>query len=296
MRKLCASLFLLPFLCFSQQPEKVKNDSLWQKGGMFNPNFSQVSLTNWSGGGQSSIAINGLVNLFANYGKDKISWNNELTLGFGLQKQGEDEFRKSDDKIDLASQISKQINKRFSYAGFLGFKSQFTPGYNYPSDTLIISDFLSPAYVLLSAGVTYKRKKWFEFYLSPVTGKLTVVNNTALSDAGAFGVTPGHKLRAEFGGLGRLQIQKDIFENTRLTTKIEAFSNYEENPDHIDVNWEMLIAMKVNKFLTASISTTLVYDHDVNIAIDENNDGITDRMGPRVQFKEVLAIGLSFKL
>lgn len=262
---------------------------------MFNLNFSQVALSNWAGGGQSSMSITGLVNLFANYEKGKITWENSLNLGYGLQQQGEGKLIKSDDRIDFSSQVGKKITKKFSYAGFLGFKSQFTPGYNYPNDSVIISDFLAPGYVLLSVGITYKPKKWIEAYVSPLTGKLTVVNNSVLSNAGAFGVTPGDKIRSEFGGMMRIQIQKNIAENVHLTTKVEAFSNYSENPDHIDVNWEALISMKVNKFLTASISTNLVYDHDVDISIDENKDGIVDKVGPRVQFKEVLAIGLSYK-
>ena len=295
MRKVIVLLMLLPLAGIAQINPTLQKDTLWETGGLANLNFSQVALKNWAGGGESSIAINGLVNLFANYEKDNITWDNALNLGYGLQQQGEGKMLKSDDRIDFSSQVGKKINKKFSYSGFLGFKSQFTPGYNYPNDTVIISDFLAPAYVLLSVGINYKPKKWFEAYVSPLTGKLTVVNNTFLSNAGAFGVTPGDKFRGEFGGMVRVQIQKDLVENVRLTTKVEAFSNYSDEPDHIDVNWEALLAMKVNKFLTASLSTNLIYDHDVDIAVDENNDGVTDKMGPRVQFKEVIAIGLSYK-
>jgi len=295
MRKILVLFMLVPLFGTAQINPTLQQDTLWEKGGLLNLNFSQVALTNWAGGGQNSISINGLVNLFANYEKDKVTWDNALNLGYGLQQQGDGKMLKSDDKIDFSSQVGKKINKKFSYSSFFGFKSQFTPGYNYPNDTVIISDFLAPAYVLLSAGVNYKPKKWFEAYFSPLTGKLTVVNNTILSNAGAFGVTPGDKFRGEFGGMARVQIQKDLVENVRLTTKVEAFSNYSDKPDHIDVNWELLLAMKVNKFLTASLTTNLIYDHDVDIAIDENDDGITDKMGPRVQFKEVIAIGLSYK-
>lgn len=295
MRRLFLILACTPIMAFAQINPTLQQDTLWEKGGLFNLNFSQVALSNWAGGGQSSMSITGLVNLFANYEKGKITWENSLNLGYGLQQQGEGKLIKSDDRIDFSSQVGKKITKKFSYAGFLGFKSQFTPGYNYPNDSVIISDFLAPGYVLLSVGITYKPKKWIEAYVSPLTGKLTVVNNSVLSNAGAFGVTPGDKIRSEFGGMMRIQIQKNIAENVHLTTKVEAFSNYSENPDHIDVNWEALISMKVNKFLTASISTNLVYDHDVDISIDENKDGIVDKVGPRVQFKEVLAIGLSYK-
>ena len=60
--------------------------------------------------------------------------------------------------------------------------------------------------------------------------------------------------------------------------------------------------MKVNKYLTASIITHLIYDADIMIAIDKDDDGVTDLdedgaeiFGPRTQFKEVFGIGLSYK-
>jgi len=86
-----------------------------------------------------------------------------------------------------------------------------------------------------------------------------------------------------------------LMENVKLTTKADFFANYLQNAGNIDVNWETLIAMKINKFLTASLSTHLIYDDDINIAVDRNDDGINDGNGPRIQFKEVLSLGLSYQ-
>jgi hypothetical protein len=52
--------------------------------------------------------------------------------------------------------------------------------------------------------------------------------------------------------------------------------------------------LKVNDFLSATLSTELIYDDDVMIAVDNNDDGVPERTGPRVQFKEVLGIGLNY--
>ena len=76
--------------------------------------------------------------------------------------------------------------------------------------------------------------------------------------------------------------------NINLQTKLELFSNYEE-ATHIDVNWEVLVAMKVNKYISATISTQLIYDHDIDIL---DSDG---KVGPRTQFKEVIGVGVSYK-
>jgi len=57
----------------------------------------------------------------------------------------------------------------------------------------------------------------------------------------------------------------------------------------------VLIAMKINKFITATLATHLIYDDDIMIDVDSNNDGVIDARGPRTQFKEVFAVGFSYK-
>ena len=50
-----------------------------------------------------------------------------------------------------------------------------------------------------------------------------------------------------------------------------------------------------HKYISATVTTHLLYDHDIDIAVDTNDDGITDKVGPRTQFKEVLGVGFSYK-
>lgn len=47
--------------------------------------------------------------------------------------------------------------------------------------------------------------------------------------------------------------------------------------------------MKINKFLSASINTTLKYDDDVKTIDNEGNP-----RGPKVQFKEMLGLGVAY--
>ncbi len=57
--------------------------------------------------------------------------------------------------------------------------------------------------------------------------------------------------------------------------------------------WSVYFDMKVNKIISASISTHLIYDDDIKIRYDSTGDGNKDSEGPRVQFKEIIAVGLS---
>ena len=78
-----------------------------------------------------------------------------------------------------------------------------------------------------------------------------------------------------------------------MDTKLKLFSNYLKSPGNIDVNWDLMLLMKVNKWLSASVSASLIYDDDIDIPLDKNDDGINDNVGPRVQFKEVIGVGLN---
>jgi hypothetical protein len=289
-----------------QIPDTIKDG--WKTGGVISLNLTQVSLTNWSSGGENSVSVNGILSLSANYKKGNSTWDNSLDLGYGFLKSGNSTSKKTDDKIDFTSKYGRKASTHWYYAGLINFKSQMTVGYNYPNDSTEISNFLAPAYILGAIGMDYKPSKIFTLFISPITTKITIVNDQSLADAGAYGVeaaivdtlgkviTKGKTIRSEYGGYLRAILKKDIMKNVNLNTKLELFSNYSEGePENIDVNWEVLIAMKVNKFISATISTQLIYDDDINVSIDNNNDGIIDEVGPRVQFKEVLGIGLTVK-
>jgi hypothetical protein len=279
----------------------------WTNGGMISLNFSQTSLTNWASGGQNSFAGNGLVSLFAGYKEQKMAWDNSLDIGYGMLRQGKDDLRKTDDKIDLFSKYGREAFGSWFIAGMASFKTQMTPGYNYPNDTLIISDLFAPAYALVAVGMDYKPTKDLNLFLAPLTGKFTFVSNQALADAGAFGVDPavydnlgnlitaGKKNRSEIGGYLRFFYKTDLLENVTLQNKLDLFSNYINNPQNIDINWEVMLSMKINKYITFTIATHLIYDDDITVEIDKNGDGIIDEKGPRTQFKEVMAIGFSYK-
>lgn len=278
--------------------KKIATDTVssWKKGALFNLGFSQVSLSNWAAGGNNTVSGNIIVNLHANYVGKKQSWENTLNMGYGVLKQNKSDIQKTDDNLELTSKYGRKASKHWSYAGLLNFNTQFSAGYDYPNDSTKISTFLAPGYLLGAIGMDYKPTTYFSVFLSPITSKTTIVTDKKLSDAGSFGVDAGEKIRNEFGGYARAEFTKEIMKNIKLTSTLGLFSNYLENPENVDVNWEMLILMKVNKYITVSLNTKLIYDHDITITRDSNGDGNNDVNGPRTQFKEILSVGFSYKL
>ncbi len=208
---------------------------VWKTGGQATFIFSQTSFTNWAAGGDNSIAGNSLANMFANYNKKKASWDNILELGYGLVSLGDEGLRKSDDKIDIASKYGRVAYKKWNYSSLINFKSQFANGYEYPNDSVIVSKFLAPAYILLAVGLDYKPDDKMTVFISPFTGKTTIVNDQALADSGAFGMEPalmdtlgnrlkaGTNIRYEFGGYLKFFYKNEILKDIDFQTKLEFF-------------------------------------------------------------------------
>jgi len=273
------------------QDDTTTVEGPWKSNGMATLNFSQVSLTNWAQGGESSYAINALSAFNLNYSKDRSAWDNALDIGYGIQKIGDKNPGKTDDHIDLLSKYGYNISGDWYISSMLNIKTQFTKGYQETdAGQLLISDLFSPGYILLAIGLEYKPNDNFYFSVSPVGGKITMVMNDSLSKVGSFGVDAGKTSRSELGGTVKMGINKDIMENVNLTTTLDLFSSYTESPQNIDISWKAMINMKVNEFLSATISTHLLYDDDIAYTDPKGVD-----RGPRVQFKEILGIGLSFK-
>lgn len=270
--------------------EKTDSIKPWKFNGVTSINFSQVSLSNWAAGGENSYAFNGLLNLSANYSKDKNDWANTLEIGYGVQKQGEQDLRKTDDHIDFVSKYGRKVSKSLFISAMLNFKTQMNEGKKYEEDTsYVISEFLAPGYLQAAIGMEYKPNESFYAVLSPVAGKLTMVLDDTLSARGSFGVDPGNKTRLELGGSATIGVKKEILKNVTFTSTLGLFSNYMENAQNVDVDWKVMINMKINDYLSANLNTHLIYDDDIAY-VDEDGEH-----GARVQFKEVFGVGLTYK-
>jgi hypothetical protein len=283
--KLTIGMLLLAALTFAQDP--VDADTLWKFTGVTSLNFSQLSLTNWAAGGENSVSGNALIKLSPDYDDGTINWDNDLTLGFGLLKQGKNALNKSDDQIELSSKFGYKTGKNWFYTALLNFKTQFANGYSDPEDTdTKISGFMSPGYLSFSLGMDYKPADGFSLFIAPVSSKMTFVLDETLSNAGSFGVSEGESFRGEFGGYIKIAYKKEILKNVLLDTKVDFFSNYIENPQYVDVNWDLLLTFKVNEYISASIMTQLIYDYDIKFGPDPGE--------ARIQFKELFGLGLTY--
>lgn len=277
---------------------KIDTTKAWTTGSLLNINFSQVYLSNWLAGGQNAVTLTSISNSYANYKKGNVLWKNSLELGYGVTKLKDVSTRKSDDRIILVSNYSIGKSPKLKYSALMDFRTQFSAGYAYSinkvtnqEEQLFISDFLAPGYLLAGIGMDYLPFKNLSLFLSPVTYKATIVANEQLSNAGAFGVEKGKKMRSEVGAFLSAKLNLDVMKNVNYKSNLNLFSSYEKFTN-VDVVWENLLSMKVNKFIVVTFSNQLFYDDDVLIA----NPGETTGGSPKIQYKQVLNIGLSFVL
>ena len=291
IRNVLIAIFCFVTIGINAQEQKADSVKHWKGGGTTSLNFSQVSLSNWSGGGNNSVAGTFLFKGFLNHKKGKLAWDNTLDVGYGLTKQGDYKVAKSEDKLHITTKLGYENGNHWFYTAMADFKTQFSIGYKDPLvQSVKISDFMAPGYLQFSLGMDYKPSDNFSLLISPLTSKMTFVNDDALSHEGAYGVDVDEKMRGEYGASLKLTAKKkDLIKNVNGYTRLDLFTNYSENPQNIDVDWEFGFDMKINDYLSAVFKTNILYDDDIKYV---NNDSVEE--GPRVQVKQMFGAGLSY--
>ena len=268
---------------------ETKKDSVWITNGYAGLKLTQVSFTNWATGGDNAFAFDLQGTYQADYKHNKHIWQNRIELSYGLNKTKSEITKKTSDKIYLNSNYGYEIYKRLYLSALLNFQSQFTRGYDYGvNPDVYVSQFMAPGYLMTGIGFTWIPNKFFTAVLSPAAWRGTFVLNDRLSDEGAYGVKPGKKLLSEFGANLKLEGRYEFLKNMTLYSRLDLYSDYLRKPQNVDINWEVQINMVINKWFSTTLTTNMVYDDDVKITL---SDG---RKVKRVQFKELLGVGLQF--
>ena len=266
----------------------------WKTGGLYNLTFNQAALSNWAAGGdKSALSLNTLLNVYAFYADGRRSWDNNLTLAYGFTSTTSLGSRKTDDRIDLVSKYGYDLGKKWYLTTLFNFRSQFAPGYNYPTaDTKVLtSNFLAPAYILLSLGMDYKPNDHFSLFLSPITAREVIVHNDSLAAVAAYGVDSGKMSRFELGAYLSLNYTNNISKTAIYKTTLDLFSNYLHNPQDISLYMTNVLNVKVASVLSMNLSLTLIYDNDIKSTKSDGTAGGSEAF----QLQEVMGIGLAYK-
>ncbi len=270
--------------------EKDTIPKIWKKGGVVGLTLSQTSLSNWAAGGdQFSLSLNTLVNLYAFYKKDRSSWDNTFDFAAGYLRTTSLGGRKNDDKLDLLSKYDYAFTKRWNISGLFNFRSQMFKGYTYNDNVRRLSSaFISPAYIILSAGLDFKPDEHFSVFISPLTARMTIVRDDSISLKGLYGVDTGEHHKFEFGAFISAIYIKDLNKIISYNGRLDLFSNYDHNPQNIDLIMSNMFAAKLSRWLTATWNLDIIYDDDIKLF---GNNG----RSPALQVKSLVGLGLLAK-
>lgn len=263
----------------------------WVKGGLFNLNVGQSSLKNWAAGGDEfSMALNSYINAHAYYRKNKISWDNNLDINIGYINTTSLGTRKSDDRFDFLSKAGYSLNPKLAASGLFDVRTQFFDGFTYsnPDVPTFSSTAFSPGYVLFSPGFDYKPIKNISFFISPVSSRWVVVLNPTLSAHGAYGVDTGKHFISQVGAFGTIIFKSNFTKTITYSSRIDLFSNYQHDPENIDVYMTNLFTAKFTKLFSVTWGLDMIYDDDTRIFGPKHN-------APRLQVKSVIGIGILLK-
>lgn len=269
--------------------EKPNADRLqgWYISGTNSLQFNQAAFSNWIAGGVNSYSLTANVDYEFNLTSGRHIWDNRVLMNYGvLRNEGED-YRKSNDVIDLTSSYGYEFIRHFYFAASANFKTQFTDGFDYNIQDSIsgnykkISTFMAPGYLSFGLGVDYKPNENFQVNFHPFTSRFTFVQDRDLQYAGSFGLkADGDSYLYEFGAFLGARYKINIWDNISYDNRLGIYSNYLRTPQNMDIAYQGVLDLKVNSFISAQATVNLFYDED---------------QIQKTQLKQTLGVGLSYK-
>jgi len=249
--------------------EEAAKDSItdgWKRGGNVLVTFSQSAFNNeWTGGGIANIAANILVNYDFNLTKGDLIWDNKLIIDYGINKnEGDDNFKKNNDRLEFNSLAGKKASNNWYYSVYFNMKTQMDRGFVYDANGNAIgstSHFFSPVYFQAGPGLLWKKSDNLHVNISPAAGKLIIVHKEF---AGAYGTEAGDTERFELGAAVRGYYKVDLMKNISVENILALYSNYLEDPQNVDIDYTMNLAMQVNKYISANLTFQAIYDDNTN--------------------------------
>ncbi len=285
---------------FSIAPVKVGELSrrYWTHYSEVEVAISQGMLANWASGGENSLSLLSNLRYYLNYNRNKTSWENWVHYRLGFMKNGSENIRKNEDRLEMNSKVGQRAFKHWYYTAQFNLLTQLFNSYEYPKDAerKLVANFMSPGYFTLSLGMDYKPNGNFSLVVSPIAGKWNVVRDTARISASRYGVSEeGKRFKREAGAQLNLNSKVDnLFKIMNLNNELKVFMSYEKKDRYLNfgkddeerkripmtINWKMTLSFKINYFMSASVYTETIYDENYS---------------RKFQFRENLNLGIKFR-
>jgi Protein of unknown function (DUF3078) len=261
------------------QPDSLLHNG-WNTKGTTGLNLSQIALSNWSQGGDNSMAFDLIGNFSFIYFSSPFRLDNNLKLSYGRTKIGGEDFRTSDNDLYLENVLSYKIDWEFKPYFSNSVRTVIANGYQYNSDTTYqISAFFDPGYVTQSLGLLYDKSKIFQTRLGLALQETFASKFTQYTDDPD---TPNkiEKSKIEAGVESVSSLNYTIAKNLLIDSDLRLFTRF-KHLDTWDVRWDNTLTAQVNNFVNVNLNVLVVYQKD---------------QSPKTQLKEALQLGFTYNL
>ena len=300
MKKNQATLLTAALLCLHSAAFAQADTARFQAEGQPSLTFSQARYTESLPDGQNSLGFRAAFLGSTTYSKGRTLFKNSLDVAYAKSREGgASVFTKNEDRLSFNSALGYEITpgSPLHWAAQLDLKTQFDCGYNYNDDgtRTRISQFFAPAYVIAALGVRYQSSFGFSAMLSPISGRFTVVSDTALCKFIDVDLAENPRsFRTQVGAYAQLAYDKNVNKYVGVKSTLDLFSCYHQNPQNIDVDWTVSASFSLNSWLSIVLFNRVTY-RDLDRYVFVNADGVEEIRGPKVQWQESLNVGFAYK-
>lgn len=278
---LCLVLFI--FLSTASAQTDTAPAYGWKHTMTAGVNVSQISFTNWSGGGDNALSWTLVLDGKSVKDEEKTTWATSYKFAFGQARISDKGLRKTEDRIDLESILTFKLNQYVNPYAAATIKTQFAKGYKYdspaPGTNTAVSRFFDPAYLTQSVGAGWQP-------IPEVKTRIGAALRETFADRFAMLYTDDpetqsdvEKSKVEGGAESVTDVEWKIAENVLFTSKLEIFAPFKKF-DRLDIRSEGKLTFTVSKYISAMVSVQVV-----NI-----------EPFPRTQVKETIALGFTYNV
>lgn len=252
--------------------------SVWKHRLIGSLSVTQGSYSNWTQGGENSLAWVSSFDGRTLLDLEKTDWSITYKLAFGQAQLGDQGVRKTEDRIDLQTVLTYKIGSMVNPYFAATLKTQFTTGFQYDKSgrATAVSQFFDPAYLTQSVGFGYQPLKELKFRLGYAVREIVTSVFTAYSDDPKTPEVERTKVERGAESVTELEIRFD--ENVFFRSKLELFSSL-RSPAQIVIRGDNTLTIKLGKIVTINANLQLINEPPVTA---------------RTQVRQSVGIGVSY--
>ncbi|MDI6803133.1 MAG: DUF3078 domain-containing protein [Bacteroidota bacterium] len=272
-------LSIFSTILFAQTDSIPKSN--WSTSAITGLNISQIALSNWTQGGDNSLAWTFFSKVDVLYSSNVWAVKNNLKLAFGRTKLGSADFRTNDNEIYLESVLTYDIkwvvNPYFSNT----VRTVIGKGYNYTQTPAVqTAKFFDPGYITQSLGFSYSKDNVFSSRLGVALQETFADQFAHLYVDDPKTLDKIERFKLETGIESVTEGSYSFAENMLASSKLRLFSRF-NSLDVWDVRWDNTITAQINKYFNTNLNVLLIYEKSQSL---------------KTQVKEALQFGVTYTI